>query len=33
MEYGIGQAKRGWAEKSDIINTNSIDELLKYFKK
>jgi len=32
MEYGIGQARRGWAEKKDIINTNSVEELLKYFK-
>jgi DNA polymerase (family 10) len=32
MEYGIGQARRGWAEKSDIINTNSVDKLLEYFK-
>lgn len=32
MEYGVGQARRGWAEKEDIINTNSVDGLLKYFK-
>jgi len=32
MEYGIGQARRGWAEKSDIINTNSVEKLLEYFK-
>ena len=32
MEYGIGQARRGWAEKSDIINTNSAEKLLEYFK-
>ena len=32
MEYGIGQARRGWAEKSDIININSVEELLKFFK-
>jgi len=32
MEYGIGQARRGWAEKEDIINTKSVEELLKYFK-
>lgn len=31
MEYGIGQARRGWAEKSDIINTNSLRKLLEYF--
>jgi DNA polymerase (family 10) len=33
MEFGIGQARRGWAEKDDIINTNSVDKLLEYFKK
>ncbi len=32
MEYGIGQARRGWAEKKDIINTYSLDKLLKSLK-
>jgi DNA polymerase (family 10) len=32
IEYGISQARRGWAEKSDIINTNPIEKLLEYFK-
>jgi DNA polymerase (family X) len=32
MEYGIWQARKGWAEKSDIINTNSVEKLLEYFK-
>jgi len=32
MEYGVSQARRGWAEKEDIINTNSFENLLKYFK-
>jgi len=32
MEYGVSQARRGWAEASDIINTLTIEELLKYFK-
>jgi DNA polymerase (family 10) len=32
MEYGVSMARRGWAEKSDIINTLPIEELLKYFK-
>ncbi len=32
MEYGVAQARRGWAEKSDIVNTQTIDKLLKYFK-
>ncbi|MEK7664649.1 MAG: DNA polymerase/3'-5' exonuclease PolX [Patescibacteria group bacterium] len=32
MEFGISQARRGWAEKQDIINTLLIEELLKHFK-
>ncbi len=32
MEYGVAQARRGWAEKNDIINTLSAEELLKFFK-
>ncbi|MCX6720817.1 MAG: DNA polymerase/3'-5' exonuclease PolX [Candidatus Staskawiczbacteria bacterium] len=32
MEYGVGQARRGWAEKSDIINTLPIQELIENFK-
>ena len=31
MEYGVSQARRGWAEPIDIINTLPIEELLKYF--
>jgi len=31
IEYGIAQARRGWAEHVDIINTKSVEELLKYF--
>lgn len=27
MRYGINQAKRGWIEASDVINTRNIDEL------
>ena len=26
MKYGIYVARRGWAEKKDIINTNGLDE-------
>lgn len=33
MEYGVSMARRGWAEKSDIINTLPAEELLKYFRK
>jgi len=32
MEYGVSMARRGWAEKLDIINTLPVEELLKYFK-
>ncbi|MBI2042176.1 MAG: DNA polymerase/3'-5' exonuclease PolX [Candidatus Nealsonbacteria bacterium] len=31
MEFGIAQARRGWAEKEDIINTQPIEKLLQYF--
>jgi DNA polymerase (family 10) len=32
IEYGVAMARRGWAERSDIINTNSVEKLLRYFK-
>ncbi len=32
LEYGIAQARRGWAEKKDIINTRSWQEMLKLIK-
>lgn len=32
MEYGISQARRGWAEKKDIINTLPVEKLVKFFK-
>ncbi len=31
MELGIAQARRGWAEKKDILNTQSLSALLKFF--
>jgi len=31
IEFGIAQARRGWAEKKDIINTQPFEKLLKYF--
>ncbi|OGY68078.1 MAG: DNA polymerase III [Candidatus Harrisonbacteria bacterium RIFCSPLOWO2_02_FULL_45_10c] len=31
LEYGIAQARRGWAEKSDVVNTQSVTDLLKFF--
>ncbi len=30
--FGVGQARRGWAEKKDIINTDSFEKLLKNFR-
>ena len=33
MRYGIGTARKGWAEAKDIINTKSLNELLKAIKK
>jgi len=32
IEFGIAQARRGWAEPSDIINTRSLKELQNFFK-
>ena len=32
IEFGIAQARRGWAEKNDIINTQPIEKILNYFK-
>lgn len=29
MKYGIGQARRGWIEKEDVVNTKSLKELKK----
>jgi len=28
LQYGIGQARRGWAEKKDVINTKGVKEFL-----
>lgn len=32
IELGIAQARRGWAEKEDIINTRPLEKLLKFFR-
>ena len=32
LTFGIGQARRGWAEKSSILNTMPVDELLRCLK-
>ena len=33
LEYGIAQARRGWAEKKDIMNTLPFKKLLELLKK
>ena len=33
MRYGIGQARRGWLEKEEIINTQDAAALLKYVRR
>ncbi len=32
MEFGLAQARRGWSEKEEIINCQSLEKLLKFFK-
>lgn len=32
MRYGIWQARRGWAEAGDVVNTYPLDEFLAYFR-
>jgi len=29
LEYGIAQARRGWATKADVLNTKPVDAFLK----
>lgn len=33
ISYGIGQARRGWLEADDVVNTRNLDELMKLFKR
>jgi len=33
MRFGIGQARRGWIEKDDVLNTRSWKEMQKLLKK
>jgi DNA polymerase (family 10) len=33
MRFGIGQARRGWLEKSDVLNTQSWSSLKKVIKR
>ncbi len=32
MEYGVGQARRGWLGKGDVLNTRSLSQLRKLFR-
>ncbi len=32
MELGIAQARRGWAEKNDVINAQPVEKLMEFFK-
>ena len=33
LRYGVGQARRGWLEKDDVVNTRSLGELRKLLKR
>lgn len=33
MRFGVGQASRGWLEPQDVLNTRSVNELLKLVKR
>jgi len=33
MSFGVNQARRGWLEKGDVINTRNVSELLKIIKR
>ena len=33
LRYGIGQARRGWLEKADVLNTRTLTELLPLLRK
>ncbi len=32
MEYGVSQARRGWAEKKDVVSTYLLNDLVRFFK-
>jgi DNA polymerase (family 10) len=32
LHYGVGQARRGWLEKDDVVNTRPLGELKKLLK-
>jgi DNA polymerase (family 10) len=33
MRFGIDQARRGWLEKDDVLNTRELDDLLALLKR
>ena len=33
LRYGVGQARRGWLEKDDVINTRPLGELRKLLRR
>jgi DNA polymerase (family 10) len=33
MRFGIGQARRGWLEKKDVVNTRTLTQLKKLLNK
>ena len=33
LEWGVGQARRGWIEASDVLNTRPLEELLDFLRK
>lgn len=33
LKFGIAQARRGWAERKDIVNTLPLKDLVKHFKR
>jgi DNA polymerase (family 10) len=30
LRYGVGQARRGWLEKADVLNTRPLAELKRW---
>jgi DNA polymerase (family 10) len=32
MKFGVAQARRGWAEKKDVVNAGSIEAFLRSMK-
>ena len=33
LRYGVGQARRGWLEKDDVVNTRPLGELQKLLRR